>query len=43
MFHYMNMSFTHEVMCCLKCGMVFIPEYLAEGKMTKVERMMEDK
>ena len=42
-FEYMDMSFTHELLCCPICGMVFIPEHLAEGKIAEVERTIEDK
>jgi len=42
-FSYMGMTFSHEVLCCPKCGMVFITKELAEGKMAEVEQLMEDK
>ncbi|MDR1815870.1 MAG: hypothetical protein LBR00_04195 [Clostridiales Family XIII bacterium] len=42
-FAYMGMTFAHEVMRCPKCGMVFIPRELADGKMAEVEMLMEDK
>ena len=42
-FSYLGMTFSHEVLRCPKCGMVFIPKDLAEGKMAEVEMMMEDK
>jgi len=42
-FDYMNRSFSYEAMCCPVCGMIFIPEDLANGKMAEVERMIEDK
>ena len=42
-FEYMSMSFTYDILCCPVCGMAFIPEELAEGKMAEVERLIEDK
>jgi len=42
-FSYMGMTFSHEVPRCPVCGMVFISKELADGKMAKVEQMMEDK
>jgi hypothetical protein len=42
-FTYLGMSFSHEALCCPKCRKVFIPQALAEGKMTEVEKLMEDK
>ena len=42
-FSYMDRNFTHEVPCCPKCGRVFIPQELAEGKMAEVEEQLEDK
>jgi NAD-dependent SIR2 family protein deacetylase len=42
-FHYLERSFTHEVPCCPKCGKVYIPPDLAEGKMAEVETQLEDK
>ena len=42
-FSYMGMTFYHEVLRCPKCGMVFIPKELADGKMAEVEQLMEDK
>ena len=42
-FSYMGMTFSHEVPRCPVCGMVFISKKLADGKMAKVEQMMEDK
>jgi len=43
LFNYMGRTFNHEVPCCPKCGMVFIPKELAEGKMAKLEQQLEDK
>ena len=42
-FHYMGRSFGHEVPTCPKCGKMFISKELAEGRMAKVEALMEDK
>ena len=42
-FSYMGRNFTHDVPCCPKCGRVFIPPKLAEGKMAEVEAQLEDK
>jgi hypothetical protein len=42
-FSYLGHTFSTEVMCCPKCGKVFIPKELAEGKMAAVEQELEDK
>ena len=42
-FSYIKNNFSHEVLKCPKCGKVFIPEDLAEGKIAKVEQQLEDK
>jgi len=42
-FNYVGRSFTHDVPCCPKCGLVFIPPELAEGRMAQVEEQLEDK
>jgi hypothetical protein len=42
-FSYLGNSLTHEVLCCPKCGQVFIPAELADGKMAEAEKLMEDK
>jgi len=42
-FSYVGMTFSHEVPRCPVCGMVFISKELADGKMAKVEQLMEDK
>ena len=42
-FEYMDMTFSHEVLRCPVCGMVLITKQLADGKMSEVEQMMEDK
>ncbi|QGY41495.1 DNA-binding protein [Pseudodesulfovibrio cashew] len=40
---YLDSLFNVELPTCPKCGMVFIPESLATGKMYNVEHMLEDK
>jgi hypothetical protein len=40
---YMGNSFPVELLKCPKCGLVFIPEELALGKMAEVEKALEDK
>jgi hypothetical protein len=40
---YMGNAFPVELPRCPKCGLVFIPEYLALGKMSEVEQALEDK
>ena len=42
-FSYLGHTFSHEVPRCPKCGKVFIPRELAEGKMAEVELQLEDK
>lgn len=42
-FSYLNRSFRHKVPRCPICGQVFIPEELASGRMSEVERMLEEK
>ena len=42
-FSYMGRDVTHEVSQCPKCGKVFIPRELAEGRMAEVEEQLEDK
>ena len=42
-FSYLGHTVAHEVLTCPKCGKVFIPEALAEGKMAEVEEQLEDK
>ena len=42
-FSYLGREVTHEVSQCPKCGMVFIPMELAEGRMAEVEEQFEDK
>lgn len=40
---YMNAAFPVELPACPKCGMVFIPEELAKGRILHVEKSLEDK
>ena len=42
-FSYLSRDVTHEVNRCPKCGKVFIPKELAEGRMAEVEAQLEDK
>jgi hypothetical protein len=42
-FSYLNHSFRHKVMRCPQCGQVCLDEELIEGRMSEVERLMEDK
>ncbi|AQS58105.1 DVU_1557 family redox protein [Desulforamulus ferrireducens] len=40
---YLNNKFPIQLPKCPKCGLVFIPEELATGKMLEVEKALEDK
>ncbi len=40
---YLGSTFPVELNRCEKCGMVYIPEELATGKMDQVEKTLEDK
>jgi ribosomal protein S27AE len=40
---YMGSKYPVELPRCPKCGMVFIPEQLATGKMAQIEQLLEDK
>lgn len=40
---YMDSAFPVELPGCPKCGMVYIPESLATGKILHVEKSLEDK
>ena len=40
---YLGRDVTHEISQCPKCGKVFIPMGLAEGRMAEVEEQFEDK
>lgn len=42
-FSYLGHNVSHEVLSCPRCGKIFIPESLAEGKMAEVEEQLEDK
>ena len=42
-FSYMGSTFSHEAPRCPVCGAVFISKELAEGKMSEIEQLMEDK
>ena len=42
-FHYLGRTVTHEVASCPKCGKIFIPMGLAEGRMAEAEEQLEDK
>lgn len=42
-FSYLGRDVVHEVSGCPKCGKVFIPMGLAEGRMAEAEEMLEDK
>jgi predicted RNA-binding Zn-ribbon protein involved in translation (DUF1610 family) len=43
LFDYLGNTFSHEVPVCPKCGKVFISQELALGKMSEVEKQLEDK
>ncbi len=40
---YMGSKYPVDLPKCPKCGMVFIPEQLALGKMAEIEKLLEDK
>ncbi len=40
---YLEASFPADLYKCAKCGLVYIPEDLALGKMAQVEKTLEDK
>ena len=40
---YLGSSFPVELYRCSQCGLVYIPEELANGKMQQVEAALEDK
>ena len=42
-FTYLGHNFHTEVMRCPKCGAVYIPRELAEGKIADAETALEDK
>jgi phage FluMu protein Com len=42
-FSYLNRSFRHKVPRCPECGQVYISEKLATGRMSDVEKNLEEK
>lgn len=42
-FSYLGRDFTSEVWKCPVCGLVYVPEEMAEGRMRKAEEMLEGK
>lgn len=42
-FSYLDHSFHTDILRCPKCGMPYIPEDLADGRMAEVEMTLEDK
>ncbi len=42
-FKYLGHSFHTDIPTCPKCGLVFISESLAKGRMAQVEQELEDK
>jgi ribosomal protein S27AE len=40
---YMGSQYAADLPRCPRCGMVFIPERLALGKMAQIEQLLEDK
>ena len=42
-FDYRGLNFHTEILCCPKCGEVYLPEALVKGRMADVERELEDK
>jgi hypothetical protein len=42
-FSYLKHEFTHTVLRCPACKLLYIPEGLAAGKMSEVETLLEDK
>lgn len=40
---YMGSKYPVQLPRCPKCGIVFIPEDLALGKMAEIEKVLEDK
>lgn len=42
-FTYLGHTFHTDVYRCPSCGLVYIPQELAEGKMAEVEMSLEDK
>ncbi len=42
-FEYIGNNISYELPACPKCGIVFVPRELAEGKIAETEIMLEDK
>jgi uncharacterized protein with PIN domain len=42
-FKYLNHEFSVDIPRCPICGLVYVPEELAQGKMAEVEALLEDK
>jgi len=42
-FDYLEHTFSETLKACPRCGRVFIPSELANGKMLEVEEMFEEK
>lgn len=42
-FTYLSRNFRHKAPRCPICGQVYIPEEIATGRMSEVERMLEEK
>jgi Zn-finger nucleic acid-binding protein len=40
---YLNNAYPVELLRCPRCGLTWVPEDLALGKMAKVEKILEDK
>jgi hypothetical protein len=40
---YMGSKYPVDLPRCPRCGIVFIPEQLAVGKMAEIEQLLEDK
>lgn len=40
---YMGSKYPVELPKCPKCGIIFVPENLAIGKMAEIEKILEDK
>lgn len=40
---YLGNAYPVDLLRCPKCGLVFVPEELALGKMAEVEKTLEDK
>lgn len=40
---YLGNAYPVDLLRCPKCGLVFVPEDLALGKMAEVEKALEDK